>query len=83
MIAQNEYYQCVFTGLTIDGIRQLAVSSELCQKFLKLADSNTARAVETCGILCGKLVSHVAKHTLRILTKHSPNVDIDDELYFP
>ncbi|NXY51152.1 STABP protein, partial [Ceuthmochares aereus] len=36
-------------------LRQVIVPRELCQKFLQLADANTVRAVETCGILCGKL----------------------------
>lgn len=43
-------------GVVVNGLRQLFVPAELCQKFLKLAEANTARAVETCGILCGKLV---------------------------
>lgn len=58
MSSEPSWCHCVFTGLIIDGLRQLTVPSELCHKFLKLADANTARAVETCGILCGKLVSH-------------------------
>ncbi|XP_061204169.1 STAM-binding protein isoform X2 [Neopsephotus bourkii] len=36
-------------------LRQVIVPRELCQKFLQLADANTVRGVETCGILCGKL----------------------------
>lgn len=51
---------CVALGVLVNGLRQLFVPAELCQRFLKLADANTARAVETCGILCGKLVR--AKH---------------------
>ena len=39
-----------------DAIRQLAVPAELCRSFLRLAEANTSRSVETCGILCGKLV---------------------------
>lgn len=53
-------FVCVVLGALINGLRQLSVPAELCQRFLKLADANTARAVETCGILCGKLVR--AKH---------------------
>ena len=37
-------------------MRQLVVPGELCRSFLRLAEANTTRAVETCGILCGKLV---------------------------
>uniref|UniRef100_A0A672SL80 STAM-binding protein-like A n=1 Tax=Sinocyclocheilus grahami TaxID=75366 RepID=A0A672SL80_SINGR len=36
----------------VDGLRQIAVPAELCSKFLRLANNNTIRAVETCGILC-------------------------------
>ena len=41
----------------VDALRQLVVPGELCRSFLRLAEANTSRAVETCGILCGKLVS--------------------------
>ncbi|XP_061672848.1 STAM-binding protein-like A isoform X2 [Syngnathoides biaculeatus] len=41
--------------LTVDALRQLLVPLELCRSFLRLAEANTSRAVETCGILCGKL----------------------------
>ncbi|XP_030319945.1 STAM-binding protein isoform X2 [Calypte anna] len=40
---------------SVDALRQVIVPRELCQKFLQLADANTVRGVETCGILCGKL----------------------------
>ncbi|XP_017600190.1 PREDICTED: STAM-binding protein isoform X4 [Corvus brachyrhynchos] len=40
----------------VDVLRQVIVPRELCQKFLQLADANTVRGVETCGILCGKLM---------------------------
>lgn len=46
----------VFVDTMVDALRQLAVPAELCRSFLKLAEANTSRAVETCGILCGKLV---------------------------
>ncbi|CAG5919215.1 unnamed protein product [Menidia menidia] len=39
----------------MDALRQLSVPAELCRSFLRLAEANTSRAVETCGILCGKL----------------------------
>ncbi|NXD31489.1 STABP protein, partial [Spelaeornis formosus] len=44
------------TPAGVDVLRQVIVPRELCQKFLQLADANTARGVETCGILCGKLM---------------------------
>lgn len=46
----------VLADTMVDALRQLAVPAELCQSFLRLAEANTSRAVETCGILCGKLV---------------------------
>uniref|UniRef100_A0A8C1MP02 STAM binding protein b n=1 Tax=Cyprinus carpio TaxID=7962 RepID=A0A8C1MP02_CYPCA len=39
----------------VDGLRQIAVPAELCGKFLRLANNNTVRAVETYGILCERL----------------------------
>ncbi|NXL84199.1 STABP protein, partial [Alectura lathami] len=41
---------------SVDALRQVIVPRELCQKFLQLADANTVQGVETCGILCGKLM---------------------------
>ncbi|XP_078205173.1 STAM-binding protein isoform X6 [Callithrix jacchus] len=40
---------------TINGLRHVVVPGRLCPQFLQLASANTARGVETCGILCGKL----------------------------
>ncbi|XP_063066787.1 STAM-binding protein-like A [Engraulis encrasicolus] len=68
----------VSTGLTVDGIRHLAVPSELCHKFLKLADANTARAVETCGILCGKLTKNAFTITHVIVPKQCGGPDYCD-----
>uniref|UniRef100_A0A8C1MLD2 STAM binding protein b n=1 Tax=Cyprinus carpio TaxID=7962 RepID=A0A8C1MLD2_CYPCA len=45
---------CVSATL-VDGLRQIAVPAELCGKFLRLANNNTVRAVETYGILCERL----------------------------
>ncbi|XP_036383069.1 STAM binding protein b [Megalops cyprinoides] len=62
----------------VDGLRQLAVPSELCHKFLKLADANTARAVETCGILCGKLTQNAFTITHVIVPKQCGGPDYCD-----
>lgn len=40
----------------VEGLRGVVLSRDLCHKFLLLAESNTVRGIETCGILCGKLV---------------------------
>ena len=38
-----------------DGLRTVILPSSLCEDFLRAASVNTARNVETCGILAGKL----------------------------
>lgn len=38
-------------------LRTLIVPSDLHRKFLDLAQANTLRNIETCGILAGRLVS--------------------------
>lgn len=40
-------------------LRTVLVPSALLTKFLRLAASNTARSIETCGILAGILVRTV------------------------
>ncbi|KAF4108442.1 STAM-binding protein-like A [Onychostoma macrolepis] len=62
----------------VNGLRQLFVPAELCQRFLKLADANTARAVETCGILCGKLMKNAFTVTHVIVPKQSGGPDYCD-----
>lgn len=66
--------QCV----SVNGLRQLFVPAELCQKFLKLAEANTARAVETCGILCGKLMKNAFTVTHVIVPKQCGGPDYCD-----
>lgn len=41
---------------TIEGLRHIVVPRNLCPEFLQLASANTAKGIETCGVLCGKLV---------------------------
>ncbi|XP_067288793.1 STAM-binding protein-like A isoform X2 [Pseudorasbora parva] len=62
----------------VNGLRQLFVPAELCQRFLKLADTNTARAVETCGILCGKLMKNAFTVTHVIVPKQCGGPDYCD-----
>lgn len=40
---------------TIEGLRHIVVPRNLCSEFLQLACANTAKGIETCGVLCGKL----------------------------
>ncbi|XP_077099629.1 STAM-binding protein-like A [Siphateles boraxobius] len=65
-------------SVLVNGLRQLFVPAELCQRFLKLADANTARAVETCGILCGKLMKNAFTVTHVIVPKQSGGPDYCD-----
>nr|XP_046241909.1 STAM-binding protein-like A [Scatophagus argus] len=62
----------------VDALRQLAVPAELCQSFLRLAEANTSRAVETCGILCGKLTRNAFTVTHVIVPKQSGGPDYCD-----
>lgn len=39
-----------------EALRGVILPRDLCHKFLLLAEANTLRGIETCGILCGKLV---------------------------
>ena len=39
------------------GLRDLYVPADIMPKFLDIAKQNTAKNLETCGILAGKLVS--------------------------
>ncbi|NP_001032659.2 STAM binding protein b [Danio rerio] len=62
----------------IDGLRQIAVPAELCGKFLRLANNNTIRAVETCGILCGTLNRNAFTVTHVVVPKQCGGPDYCD-----
>ncbi|TRZ03916.1 hypothetical protein DNTS_011095 [Danionella cerebrum] len=68
----------LFAASLIDGLRQVAVPAELCDKFLQLANSNTIRAVETCGILCGRLNRNAFTVTHVVVPKQSGGPDYCD-----
>ncbi|NXS14062.1 STABP protein, partial [Neodrepanis coruscans] len=63
------------TSAGVDVLRQVIVPRELCHKFLQLADANTARGVETCGILCGKLMRNEFTITHVIVPKQRGGPD--------
>ncbi|NXM88313.1 STABP protein, partial [Oenanthe oenanthe] len=70
----------------VDVLRQVIVPRELCHKFLQLADANTARGVETCGILCGKLMRNEFTITHVIVPKQlggpdSCTTESEEELF--
>ncbi|XP_033828274.1 STAM-binding protein-like A [Periophthalmus magnuspinnatus] len=62
----------------VDALRQLFIPSELCRRFLQLAEANTIRAVETCGILCGKLTRNAFTVTHVIVPKQCGGPDYCD-----
>uniref|UniRef100_A0A3Q1HPF1 MPN domain-containing protein n=1 Tax=Anabas testudineus TaxID=64144 RepID=A0A3Q1HPF1_ANATE len=62
----------------VDALRQLAVPAELCRNFLRLAEANTSRSVETCGILCGKLTRNAFTVTHVIIPKQCGGPDYCD-----
>ncbi|KAI9537078.1 hypothetical protein NQZ68_028205 [Dissostichus eleginoides] len=62
----------------VDALRELAVPAELCRSFLRLAEANTSRAVETCGILCGKLTRNAFTVTHVIVPKQTGGPDYCD-----
>ncbi|XP_026566261.1 AMSH-like protease isoform X1 [Pseudonaja textilis] len=61
-----------------EGLRSVVLPSDLCHKFLLLADANTARGIETCGILCGKLTHNEFTITHVIVPKQSAGPDYCD-----
>ncbi|NWY06253.1 STABP protein, partial [Nothoprocta ornata] len=74
------------TSASMDILRQVVVPRELCQKFLQLADANTVRGVETCGILCGKLMRNEFTVTHVIVPKQHGgsdycNTENEEELF--
>ncbi|XP_030624412.1 STAM-binding protein-like A [Chanos chanos] len=59
----------------IGGLRILSVPAELCDRFLQLAKENTAKGVETCGILCGKLMKNAFSVTHMVVPKQRGSPD--------
>ncbi|XP_074837728.1 STAM-binding protein [Carettochelys insculpta] len=73
-------------NVTIEGLRHVVIPKELCHKFLQVADANTARGVETCGILCGKLLRNEFTITHVIVPKQHGgpdycNTESEEELF--
>ncbi|XP_067857492.1 STAM-binding protein-like [Heptranchias perlo] len=75
-----------WNNFSADRLRNVAVPKDVCQQFLQLADANTARGVETCGILCGKLMQNEFTITHVIVPKQSGgpdycNTENEEELF--
>ncbi|XP_020927542.1 AMSH-like protease isoform X2 [Sus scrofa] len=65
-------------NLVVEGLRYVVLSRDLCHRFLLLAESNTVRGIETCGILCGKLTHNEFTITHLIVPKQSAGPDYCD-----
>lgn len=63
------------TSLIEGELRPVIVPSATMERFLKLAQSNTAKNIETCGILAGKLASNRLVITHVIIPKQNGNSD--------
>ncbi|KAM4677138.1 LOW QUALITY PROTEIN: STAM-binding protein [Discoglossus pictus] len=59
----------------VSGLRHVSIPRDVCCKFLQLAETNTQRGVETCGILCGKLMQNEFTITHVIVPKQSGGPD--------
>ncbi|KAM8923904.1 AMSH-like protease [Pelodytes ibericus] len=59
----------------VEGLRVVVLPRDLPQRFLQLADANTSRGIETCGILCGKLTHDEFTITHVIVPKQSAGPD--------
>ncbi|NWH80906.1 STALP protease, partial [Piaya cayana] len=61
-----------------EALRGVILPRDLCHRFLLLAESNTVRGIETCGILCGKLTHNEFTITHVIVPKQSAGPDYCD-----
>ncbi|XP_041714473.1 AMSH-like protease isoform X2 [Coregonus clupeaformis] len=62
----------------VEGLRRVIIPRDLTYRFLLLADSNTARGIETCGVLCGKLTQNEFMLTHVVVPKQSAGPDYCD-----
>ncbi|XP_078062711.1 STAM-binding protein-like [Mustelus asterias] len=64
-----------WNNFSADKLRNVVVAKGLCHQFLQLAETNTARGVETCGILCGKLMQNEFTITHVLVPKQTAGPD--------
>ncbi|XP_027132897.1 AMSH-like protease isoform X2 [Larimichthys crocea] len=62
----------------VEGLRRVVIPRDLTYRFLLLADSNTARGIETCGVLCGRLTQNEFMLTHVVIPKQSAGPDFCD-----
>ncbi|XP_055517945.1 STAM-binding protein-like isoform X1 [Leucoraja erinacea] len=75
-----------WNNFSADKLRNVVVSKDLCQQFLQLAEPNTDKGVETCGILCGKLLQNEFTITHVVVPKQNAgpdycNTECEEELF--
>ncbi|XP_060712343.1 STAM-binding protein-like [Hemiscyllium ocellatum] len=75
-----------WNNFSADRLRNMVVPKSLCQQFLQLSEANTARGVETCGILCGKLMQNEFTITHVLVPKQTAgpdycNTENEEELF--
>lgn len=62
----------------VEGLRQVLIPKGLTESFLSLARSNTARGIETCGVLCGQLTHNEFTLTHVVIPKQTAGPDFCD-----
>ncbi|MEQ2181815.1 hypothetical protein GOODEAATRI_015436 [Goodea atripinnis] len=62
----------------VEGLRRVVIPRDLMYQFLLLADSNTTRGIETCGVLCGRLTHNEFVLTHLVIPKQSAGPDFCD-----
>ncbi|XP_068585273.1 AMSH-like protease isoform X3 [Cebidichthys violaceus] len=62
----------------VEGLRRVVIPRDLTYRFLLLADSNTVRGIETCGVLCGRLTHNEFMLTHVVIPKQSAGPDFCD-----
>uniref|UniRef100_A0A3Q2G240 STAM binding protein-like 1 n=1 Tax=Cyprinodon variegatus TaxID=28743 RepID=A0A3Q2G240_CYPVA len=67
-----------FSTARVEGLRRVVIPRDLTYRFLLLADSNTARGIETCGVLCGRLTHNEFLLTHVVIPKQSAGPDFCD-----
>ncbi|XP_034049887.1 AMSH-like protease isoform X2 [Thalassophryne amazonica] len=62
----------------VPGLRKVVIPRDLTHRFLLLANLNTARGIETCGVLCGRLTHNEFLLTHVVVPKQSAGPDFCD-----
>lgn len=67
-----------FHSQRVEGLRRVVVPNDLTLRFLRLAESNTGRGLETCGVLCGRLTRDELSVSHVVVPKQSSGPDFCD-----